>query len=747
MWREYSANYIRGNRASGITVMASAFISALLLSLLCSLFYNFWAYDIQRIKAEEGDWQARLSGVASEEELAVIRNFANVERVIVQEGKAELTVDIYFSNLYAILEDMPRIAEALGIDAENITYHHALLSMYLIRDPADPAPRLVFPLFLAILALACFSLIMIIHNAFAVSMDARVHQFGIFASIGATPAQIRACLLQEAAALCAVPLLAGQLFGIIGGMGVLHLINAMAADVQGRFDAVWTYHPLVFAVTLAASIATVWISAWIPAHRLSRMTVLEAVRNTGERAVKKKKRFWILPHFFGMEGELAANALYAQRKSLRTAKLSLTVSFLAFSLMLCFFTLTGISQRMTYFERYQKAWDIYVTLKNTDMESLTQISQIRELPGVRSCTAYQRASAKRLVTEAELSAEALASGNMQRVPESYVMSEDGAWLVNAPIIILDDESFLEYCAQLGTGSRLDGAIILNRMRDSSNPDFRSTDYFPYLQDTINTTALRPADVSGERQIAVGQEPAAEGSAAELLVLAYTQEPPVLREAYGETDYYELVHFLPLSLWESIRGQVGGENSECCIRILAKEGAAPADLQELEQNVMQILGSSYEMEIENRIQEKLSNDEMQRGMMWILGGFCTLLALIGIADVFSNTMGFVRQRKREFARYLSVGLTPEGMKKMFCLEAAALVGRPALVSLLLTAFFTGLMIKASYLEPGVFLRGAPLLPLLLFFGAAFGMVALAYYLGGRRLMQISLAGALRDDTML
>ena len=220
--------------------------------------------------------------------------------------------------------------------------------MYLIRDPADPAPRLVFPLFLAILALACFSLIMIIHNAFAVSMDARVHQFGIFASIGATPAQIRACLLQEAAALCAVPLLAGQLFGIIGGMGVLHLINAMAADVQGRFDAVWTYHPLVFAVTLAASIATVWISAWIPAHRLSRMTVLEAVRNTGERAVKKKKRFWILPHFFGMEGELAANALYAQRKSLRTAKLSLTVSFLAFSLMLCFFTLTGISQRMNF---------------------------------------------------------------------------------------------------------------------------------------------------------------------------------------------------------------------------------------------------------------------------------------------------------------------------------------------------------------------------------------------------------------
>ena len=50
------------------------------------------------------------------------------------------------------------------------------------------------------------------------------------------------------------------------------------------------------------------------------------------------------------------------------------------------------------------------------------------------------------------------------------------------------------------------------------------------------------------------------------------------------------------------------------------------------------------------------------MKVIFGGFCVLLAVIGIGNVFSNTLGFVRQRKREFARYLSVGLTPEGMKR-------------------------------------------------------------------------------------
>lgn len=40
MWKDYLSGYIKNNRSSGISVMIAAFISALLLSLLCGLFYN-----------------------------------------------------------------------------------------------------------------------------------------------------------------------------------------------------------------------------------------------------------------------------------------------------------------------------------------------------------------------------------------------------------------------------------------------------------------------------------------------------------------------------------------------------------------------------------------------------------------------------------------------------------------------------------------------------------------------------------
>ena len=57
MWKDYSLSYVKNNRSSSVFIIIAAFISALLLSLLCSLFYNLWFYDVQKLKIEEGDWQ------------------------------------------------------------------------------------------------------------------------------------------------------------------------------------------------------------------------------------------------------------------------------------------------------------------------------------------------------------------------------------------------------------------------------------------------------------------------------------------------------------------------------------------------------------------------------------------------------------------------------------------------------------------------------------------------------------------
>ena len=741
MWREYSSGYIKNNRSSGLSVMIAAFISALLLSLLCGLFYNAWKYEVERIELTEGGWHSRIIGEFAAEDIETINNFANVKDAKVNEKGykgTDQTVDIYFSDKRAVFSDTPHIAEQIGVPQEKIVYNYELLAMYLIRDSGDTAPRLLFPMFLLIMLAASFSLIVIIHNSFAVSMNARVHQFGIFSSIGATPKQIRACLLQEAAVLCMGPILVGTLLGIAGSAGLLHLTNdLLGSDIPGRHSAVFGYHPLILLLTMLVTVLTIWFSAWLPARRLSKLTPLEAIKNTDELQLKRRKKSRLLSLLFGVEGELAGNALKAQKKALRTSSLSFIFSFLAFAVMQCVFTLSRISTRETYFERYQDAWDIMVTVKDTGIDSFEQTTVIQGLDDVENAIVYQKAAAKRIITEEEISEDMKSFGGFGQAPAKYVTKVDGGFLVNVPIVILDDNSFLAYCEQIGIAPRLDGAVILNQIRNVTNPDFRHPVFMPYLK----------APDIGENIVSVLRQSGNEETAAEIPVLSYTQQVPALREEYAKLDYYELVHFIPASLWKEIKGRIGGMETDSYICVRGRENVTLDELNNLQDEIEQIVNGQYTIEQENRIQEYDTNSTQIQGMMALFGGFCVLLAIIGIGNVFSNTLGFVRQRRREFARYMSVGLTPKEFKKMFSIEAVVIAGRPVLTSIPIVIVVIGYMLRISYVDAGEFMAEAPLVPIFLFMSAILGSVALAYCLAWRNIRKISPAEVLRDDTMI
>ena len=201
------------------------------------------------------------------------------------------------------------------------------------------------------------------------------------------------------------------------------------------------------------------------------------------------------------------------------------------------------------------------------------------------------------------------------------------------------------------------------------------------------------------------------------------------------------------MWNKTLGEVCEAESDSYIRIFSNGTANLMDLNGLEQKIVQLVSEQYEIESENRVQERLSNDRLIQGMVMILGSFCVLLAMIGIANVFSNTLGFFRQRKREFARYMSIGLTPQEMRKMFCIEAFVIAGKPLLITLPLTVLFVQFAVTASYLDPMAFWSEAPILPVLIFAAAIVLFVTLAYYIGGKRLLRCDLNEILRNDALV
>lgn len=644
-------------------------------------------YEVEQIILEEGDWHGRIvCDQFDSNDQSMVCQFANVEKAVINKElskQGEIVVDIYFQNLRNIYRDMPFISKQLGLEKDSIQYHSLFLSRYFIHDPEDKTPPLLLALYLVILIIVMLSLILIIRGSFELSMNVRIHQFGIFASIGATPKQIRNCLLQEAVLLSIIPMILGSLLGIFISSGLIEAVNIFAANVSKHHKSVFHYSPFILIFTILASVLTVFFSAWIPARKLSKITPIEAIQNTGGLLLKKRKH----------------------------------------SRMLVFMTLSDISTRYTYFERYQDMWDIMITLKDTELSDFGLTDKLQDISSIQDAAVYQKAKAMTFLSEGLQSDELLSLGGFESI--TGAQKAEGQFQISVPIIILDDTSFLNFCSQIKITPSLDGAIILNQIWDSINSNFRYKKYIPFITEKNQTTIFYKNDKS-----------------VEIPILSYTQTAPMLREEY---ENYALVHVIPLTMWNKTLEQVCEMESDSYIRILSNTTASLANLDSLEKEVTQLVGE-YKIESENRIQERLSNDNLIYGMKVILGAFCVLLAIIGIANVFLNTLGFLRQRKREFAQYMSIGLTPQEMREMLGMEAFVIIGKPLLITFFLTLLFIQFAVTASYLDPMVFWVEAPILPILIFAIAIALFVALAYYIGGKRLLQCNLNETLRNDAL-
>lgn len=763
MWKDFSSQYLKHNRASCAAIMAGAFLASLFLSLLSSLFYQVWMDNIDRIRREEGSWQARIQisrELASQSEssdpvLSLLEGFGNVETVVPNSRLSrdgQVVYDLTFQNPRTIYQDVPLLLSRLGLEPEAASYHSLLLSRYLIHDPQDATPPLLLPFLLLLLLGAALALVLIIHNTFAVSMQARIRQFGILSSIGATPAQIRICLMQEAAALCLLPILTGTACGIALSFAVSQAANALLADMEGHVDVLFRLPPLLPAGILLLAVLTVLLSAWIPARRMSRMTPLEAIRNMGDLPPVHRNRPSLLSLLFGIEGELAGSSLKLRKKALRTTMLSLTLSFLAFTIFSCFTAFSRLSVYETSFSKYQDYWDIYMTVKDTDIEGFQALEAIRALENVENAALYQRAEAHAALSPSLFSSQLNALGGLSGLAGSRACSQGslaaddtpssaasdpvhgptdpqssssgGLCLVKAPLLILDDASFLEYCRLAGVEPRTDGAILLNRIWDSLHSNFRSRSYVPFLREEAQTALL--TDQAGN-------------PAARLPILGYTCKEPVLWEEYED---YSLVHILPLSLWNTFSKQIPDTEPDTQLRIFSFDDTR---LNEDMDAVQSLMDPTLSIEIHNRIQDFKDDENMWRGLTLFADTVCVLLALIGIANIFSHTYGFLRLRRREFAQYLSVGITPQGIRRILWIEALSIAGKPALITLPLTFLVMLLMIRASYMPIGKSLAVMPLGSIFAFLAAIFLSVGLAYFLGGRRLLQGSLLEALRNET--
>ena len=566
--------------------------------------------------------------------------------------------------------------------------------------------------YIAVFTIASLALIMMIHHAFAATMTNRIHQLGILQSIGATPRQIKSTLVNEVVVLSLPAIIVGNIIGIGLAWTIMSFIISSTANLRD-YILTFTYHPLVFLGSFGFSMLTAAISAWIPARKLSRITPLEAIHYGNEPVIKRVKKYRIHSALFGIYGEMARKSLFARRKAMRIGTISILLAVFACISILNMLGVSGLSTEKTYFDRFRDNWDFLVTVKG-DTYSVDLLGDIRNTEDVTGCIVHRIVDSSTQIPADYLSSEVQTLG-LEKLSSSFTANEDGSYKTKVPIFILDDSSFAEY-----RGDASDANVVaVNIIWDSINSERTDRQYVPFLNDS--------------------QELILNVNGTDITVSAFSEALPVLRE---ELTQYSLTLVMSESYYASLGFDLAADETIYTVKM-----ADESKNDTVEENLLGLLAAYPDYAFEGRVQELADEMQIQQGLRMIIYLFSGILTCIGLANIFASTLGQIHQRKREFARYFAVGLTPKGAAKILTWEAVIVALRPILLTIIINIPLMAVMLDAGGIAAGDFIaKRLPLIPALLLFAAVIGFVALAYYLGGRKICNMNLVEAIKDDTL-
>ena len=136
----------------------------------------------------------------------------------------------------------------------------------------------LLPLCAVCLVIIIIASVMLIYNAFGMSLSERVRYLGMLASVGATKKQKRASVYFEGLILGAIGIPVGIVAGFVGIAITLYLVgdtvissgllSDSAKDAGLKFTA--TVNPLVIVLIVLFSALTIFISLYIPARKASK---------------------------------------------------------------------------------------------------------------------------------------------------------------------------------------------------------------------------------------------------------------------------------------------------------------------------------------------------------------------------------------------------------------------------------------------------------------------------------------------
>lgn len=547
----------------------------------------------------------------------------------------------------SFISEAEELAADLNLETDQVRFNTDLLrySGVVANDNAQNMIYIFAAVFIIIIIVASVSLI---YNAFAISVTERIVQLGMLASVGATKEQKRRSVFFEAFILGVIAIPFGIISGIAGIGITLKLITPLMSsflvlNTSEGFALHVSWETVIVATCLAA--LTLFISAWIPARRASRIMPIEAIRQTQDVKLSARsiRSSFLTRIFFGFEGELALKNLKRNRRKFRATVISLTIS------LILFLTVSYYAAEVTKATSVTSSginFDLSVSYNNLPREDVDNYKeQILGLNEVNRGSLLESSSGS-IQVESGMVNPALQYGEE---PIEFMTS----------VLSLDRESFETYANDLG--------LNVDAFQDATQPQAILINYGVMFIDGVRT-AGEPIIMDNGETLSFSpnaSDLSNDGQTVPLIVGAATDQRPlgVLTASLSELVFVMQDDVFRAWSKEFLAVTAEGNPANQTLYLQTDD----PDAVELEiQALSRDMGS--QVYIWNFRAEMNSQNNFMKVLGIFLYGFITLISLISMANIFNTLYTNISLRRREFAMLRSVGMTQKSFSKMIRFES-------------------------------------------------------------------------------
>jgi len=529
---------------------------------------------------------------------------------------------------------------------QSVKFNSELLRYYGVTSDAG-LKRTLYSLTAVIMGVIIIGSVSLIYNAFAISVSERSRHLGMLASVGATRRQKQNSVFFEGFIIGLISIPLGIIFGL-AGIGVTFLfINSVIQDALG-LDVNWrlTVTPYSILIACVISMVTIFISTYLPARKASKISAIDAIRQTTDIKLtsKKVKTSKFVRKVFGFEAEVGLKNLKRNKRRYQATVFSLVISIVLF-LAVSFFNANlkkslVLSQDNLNFD-IQVSVDGKMTKADEEMfKSIAQLGDVTDASETRDINASAWIDKDSIAKEL-------------RTEDYQNQMKNGKYPYYIIVHELDDRHLKAYAKSIGAD--------YNQLMDPKH-------VAGIVIDTISYE-----DMQAKKYVETKAIHAKVGQSIDLSTMDPNTEKS---KKFGEVTFAALTDQFPMGVSSSGIGNLDiivskqGMNqllkkytSDDISSFLYLKSKDPIKTQEAIEKIKP--GNMY---VYNVYQNRQQNEQMLLLMSIFTYGFIALMTAISVANILNTITTSISLRKREFAMLKSIGMTPKGFNKMIHYES-------------------------------------------------------------------------------